>query len=147
MATKIFVNLPVTDLARARGFFTALGFAFDPRFSDDTAAGMVVSDDTFVMLLTTAKFQEFTPRPVADATRSTEVLVCLTRERREDVDDLVRRAIAAGGALHAPPKDYGFMHQHGFQDLDGHIWEVIHLDPKAASGAPESPPPRAGSKR
>lgn len=133
-ATKIFVNLPVKDLARSIGFFTKLGFRFNPRFTDETAACMVVSDDIFVMLLTEAKFREFTPRPVADATRSTEVLVALSRESRDAVDELVRHALAAGGTTYANAKDYGFMYQHGFQDLDGHIWELIYMDPKAVQG-------------
>jgi predicted lactoylglutathione lyase len=132
MATKIFVNLPVKNLARSMGFFTGLGFTFNPQFTDDTAACMVVSDDIFVMLLTEPKFKEFTPKPICDATKSTEVLVSLSRESREAVDELVRKAVAGGGTTHAASKDYGFMYQHGFQDPDGHIWELIYMDPKAA---------------
>lgn len=130
MATKIFVNLPVKNLERSTSFFTRLGFAFDPRFTDATAACMIVSDDIFVMLLTEPKFREFTPRPICDATKSTEVLVSLSRDSREAVDELVRKALAAGGTIHAEPKDYGFMYQHGFQDPDGHIWELLYMDPK-----------------
>jgi len=128
MATKIFVNLPVKDLKRSVGFFTSLGYTFNPQFTDETAACMIVSDDIFVMLLTREKFKEFTPKAVCDATKSTEVLVCLSCDSRDHVDDLVRKALAAGGTTHAEPKDHGFMYQHGFQDPDGHIWELISMD-------------------
>ena len=131
MATKIFVNLPVKDLERSKGFFGKLGYSFNPQFTDHTAACMVVSDDIFVMLLTEPKFKEFTPKPICDATRSTEVLTCLSCESRDAVSDLVGKATAAGGTTYAQPKDYGFMYQHGFQDPDGHIWELIWMDPKA----------------
>jgi uncharacterized protein len=131
MATEIFVNLPVKDLKRSMDFFTKLGFKFNPQFTDETAACMIVSDNIFVMLLTEAKFKEFTPKPICDATKSTEVLVSLSRESRGAVDELVRKALAADGTTYAEPKDYGFMYQHGFQDPDGHIWELIYMDPKA----------------
>ncbi len=131
MARKIFVNLPVKDLQKSMDFFTKLGFTFNPQFTDDTAACMIVSDDIFVMLLTEAKFKEFTPKPICDAMRSAEVLVCLSCENRDIVDELVRKALAAGGTTYAESKHYGFMYQHGFQDPDGHIWELIYMDPKA----------------
>lgn len=127
MASRIFVNLPVADLPASIAFFEALGFAFDARFTDDTAACMVVSDSIFVMLLTREKFATFTPRPVSDARRSTEVLVCLSLESREAVDALVRKAVAAGGAVVREPADHGFMYEHGFEDLDGHLWELVHM--------------------
>jgi len=92
-----------------------------------------VSEDIFVMLLSLAKFKEFTPRDICDATKSTEVLVCLTCETRDEVDTMVRKAVAAGGSTWAESKDYGFMYQHGFQDPDGHIWELIYMDPGAIS--------------
>jgi len=133
MATKIFVNLPVRDLARSVKFFAGLGYSFNPQFTDETAACMVVSEDIFVMLLTLAKFKEFTPRDICDAKKSTEVLVCLTCETRDEVDTMVRKAVDAGGTTYAESKDYGFMYQHGFQDLDGHIWELIYMDPGAIS--------------
>lgn len=129
MATRIFVNLPVRDLEQSIAFFTALGFRFDPNFTDETAACMIVSDTIFVMLLTHAKFAGFTPHPICDATRSTEVLVCLSADSRQGVDDLVRKAVAAGGGTHQPPQDHGFMYGHGFHDLDGHIWELVHMRP------------------
>jgi uncharacterized protein len=131
MSTKIFVNLPVKDLSKSMTFFKALGFHFNPQFTDETAACMVVSDDIFVMLLTEKKFREFTPKAICDATKSSEVLVCLSRESRAKVDEMVRAAVAAGGTTYSPSKDYGFMYQHGFQDPDGHIWELIYMDPAA----------------
>ena len=135
MSRKIFVNLPVKDLKKSMNFFTALGFTFNKQFTDDTAACMVVSNAIYVMLLTEAKFREFTPRPVCDATAATEVIVCLSRPSRGGVDEMVTAAVAAGGKAHAGPKDYGFMYQHGFQDPDGHIWELVHMsaDPPKAS--------------
>jgi uncharacterized protein len=131
MATKIFVNLPVKDLVRSVAFFTRLGFKFNAQFTDETATCMIVSDDIFVMLLTEAKFAEFTPKPICDASKSTEVLVALSCESRAAVDDMVRKSLAAGGTTYAESKDYGFMYQHGFQDPDGHIWELVYMDPKA----------------
>jgi len=131
MPTKIFVNLPVGDLGRSIEFFGRLGFSFDPRFTDETATCMIVSDDIFLMLLTREKFQSFTPKPVCDATQSTEVLVCLSCESRARVDELVREAIAAGATTHREAQDHGFMYEHGFQDLDGHIWELIYMAPEA----------------
>ena len=128
MATKIFVNLPVKDLKRSMEFFTKLGYRFNPQFTDETAACMVISEDIYVMLLTHVKFKEFTPKAICDSTKSTEVLICLSSESRDNVDDTVRKAVAAGGTTHAQSKDYGFMYQHGFQDLDGHIWELIYME-------------------
>ena len=131
MSTKIFVNLPVKDLNRSIDFFTRLGFTFNPQFTDETATCMVVSEDIFVMLLTHDKFKTFTPKEICDATKSTEVLVCLSLESRERVGEMVRKAVAAGGSTYNDPKDYGFMYAHGFQDLDGHIWELIYMEPSA----------------
>jgi uncharacterized protein len=133
MARKIFVNLPVKDLDRSVAFFTRLGFTFDQNFTDETATCMVVSDDIFVMLLTEAKFKTFTPKAIADATKTTEVLVCLLCESRAEVDETVRKAVAAGGTTYNEPQDHGFMYGHGFQDLDGHIWELIAMQPGAAN--------------
>lgn len=131
MARKIFVNLPVKDLNKSIDFFTKLGFAFNPQFTDDTATCMIVSEDIFVMLLTQKKFKGFTPKEICDATKSTEVLVCLSCDSRGEVDDLVRKAVGAGGSTYNEPQDHGFMYAHGFQDPDGHIWELIYMDPGA----------------
>jgi len=131
MADKIFVNLPVQNLKKSMDFFASLGFTFNQQFTDDTAACMIISDDIYTMLLTHAKFKEFTPNPICDATKSTEVLVCLSRDSRSAVDDMVRKAVAGGGKTYNQPQDHGFMYGHGFQDLDGHIWELIYMKPSA----------------
>jgi predicted lactoylglutathione lyase len=130
-ATKIFVNLPVKDLPRSKDFFAKLGYGFDAQFTDETAACMIVSEDIYVMLLTQAKFKEFTPKEICDTTNSIEVLVCLSCESRAQFDEQVRKAVAAGGTTYATAKDYGFMYGHGFQDLDGHIWELAWMDSSA----------------
>ena len=132
MARQIFVNLPVKDVARTRAFFTALGFSFNPQFSDDKALCMVIADDIYAMLLSEPFFQGFTKKPVSDATQSTEVLVALSCESVAEVDALVAKALAAGGRAPVERKDHGFMVQHGFEDLDGHQWEVFWMDPNAA---------------
>jgi len=131
MATQIFVNLPVEDLKRSIEFFTQLGFKFNPQFTDETATCMIVREHIFVMLLTRDKFKTFTPKQICDATKSTEVLVCLSVDSREKVDEMVRTAVAAGGSTYNEPQDHGFMYQHGFQDPDGHIWEIIYMEPSA----------------
>jgi predicted lactoylglutathione lyase len=131
MPTQIFVNLPVKDLNRSVEFFTRLNFTFNAQFTDETATCMIVSENIFVMLLTHDKFKTFTPKDICDATKSTEVLVCLSCESREKVDAMVRQAVAAGGTTYNAPQDHGFMYGHGFQDLDGHIWELVYMEPGA----------------
>lgn len=135
MDTKIFVNLPVKDLKKSMEFFSKIGFDFNPQFTDETAACMVVSGNIFAMLLTEEKFKTFTPKQISDATKSTEVLVGLSRESRDKVDEMVRAAVAAGGRTYKEPEDHGFMYGHGFEDLDGHIWELIYMDPVMAQSA------------
>ena len=131
MATKIFVNLPVKDLKKSMEFFRKLGYTFNAQFTDETAACMVIADDIFAMLLTEAKFKGFTPNAICDARKSTEMLVALSCDTRDRVDDTVRKAVAAGGNTYNKPQDHGFMYGHGFQDLDGHIWEVFFMEPSA----------------
>ena len=128
MSTKIFVNLPVKDLQKSIEFFTKLGFTFNPQFTDETATCMIVGESIFVMLLTHDKFKTFTPKEICDATKCTEVLVCLSSESREHLNDMVQKAVAAGGTTYKEPEDHGFMYGHGFQDLDGHIWELIYME-------------------
>ena len=135
MSKKIFVNLPVRDLKKSMDFFRTLGFTFNPQFTDQTAACMVISEDIYVMLLTENKFKTFTPKPIADATRNTEVLVCLSATSRDEVNALVRKAVAAGGSTYKEPQDHGFMYGHGFQDLDGHICELAFMEPSAIKPA------------
>ncbi len=129
MAFKIFVNLPVKDLAKSKAFFGKLGFKFNPQFTNETAASMVVSDDIYVMLLTESRFKDFTKKQIVDANTATEVLTCLSVESKEEVETLANAAIAAGGTEANHPMDYGFMMGRSFNDLDGHIWEVIWMDP------------------
>jgi len=131
MAKQIFINLPVADLPGTIAFFTALGFSFNPQWPDETATCMIVGDNIFVMLLKQDRFQTFTPKPVADAHQSTEVLLCLALDSRDEVDSMVRKAVAADGSTYNEPQDHGFMYGHGFQDLDGHIWELVYMVPQA----------------
>lgn len=131
MTTQIFVNLPIKDMQRSQAFFQALGYGFNPQFTNEQGACMVVSDTIYVMLLVEPFFQTFTGKPIADAKKSTEVLVCLSCESREAVDEMVRKAKAAGAAVPREPQDHGFMYGHGFEDLDGHIWELVYMDPDA----------------
>ncbi|RYX91716.1 MAG: glyoxalase/bleomycin resistance/extradiol dioxygenase family protein [Comamonadaceae bacterium] len=132
MNKQIFVNLPIKDMAKSQAFFKSLGYSFNPQFTNDQGACMVVSDSIFVMLLVEGFFKTFTKKAVADATKSTEVLVCLSCESREEVDALVAKALAAGGKVPNPVQDHGFMYGHGFEDLDGHQWELVWMDPNAA---------------
>jgi predicted lactoylglutathione lyase len=129
MASKIFVNLPVKDLKKSIEFFTKLGFGFNQQFTDETATCMIVTEDIFVMLLTEAKFKTFTPKEICDTKKYTEALVCLSLESRAKVDETVHKAVAAGGSTYNKPVDHGFMYAHGFQDLDGHLWELIYMEP------------------
>lgn len=135
MPTQIFVNLPVRDLAASMAFFREIGFSFDRRFTDETAACMVVEEPSiYVMLLTEEKFRSFSPHPIADAKMTTGMLIALSRPSRDAVDEIVRSAVAAGGTVYSKPQDHGFMYQHGFQDLDGHVFEVFWMDPAALAG-------------
>lgn len=129
MHQKIFVNLPVKDLQKSVDFFTSLGYRFNPQFTDETATCMMISETIFVMLLVRDKFATFTPKPICDATKSTEVLVCLSCESREAVDSMIAAAVAAGGTTYKDAQDHNFMYAHSYQDLDGHIWELIWMDP------------------
>ena len=132
MPQMIFVNLPVKDLAKSMDFFKALGFSFNPQFSDETGACMVISDTIFAMLLTHEKFAGFSPRPIADTQKTTEVLIALSRDDRAAVDAIVTAALAAGGSTFSEPQDHGFMYGRAFRDLDGHVWEAFWMDPAAA---------------
>ena len=133
MSRQMFVNLPIKNMERTQAFFTSLGFGFNPQFTNEQGACMVVSEDNnYVMLLVEPFFQGFTNKPITDATQGTEVLICLSCESREEVDDLVKKALAAGGTAPMPPQDHGFMYGHGFTDLDGHMWELMHMDMSAA---------------
>jgi uncharacterized protein len=132
MAMMTFVNLPVKDLGEATEFFSDIGFAFDPQFTDETATRMIVSDNTSVMLCAEPTFEGFvSPQGIADTSQTREVIVGLSTESREQVDELTDKALAAGAQALGKPEDQGFMYMRGFLDLDGHQWSFIHMDMSA----------------
>ena|SRR5687768_1101265 len=131
MATKIFVNLPVRDLGNSIGFFKNLGFSFNPQFTDETAACMVISDDIYAMLLSYSKFSQFTKKEISDSSKTTEVIIALSAESKEKVSETIEKALKAGATEPMAANDYGFMYQRSFQDLDGHLWEVLWMDQAA----------------
>ncbi|MEV7419369.1 VOC family protein [Streptomyces sp. NPDC089919] len=133
-ATMIFVNLPVKDLEASKAFWGKVGYSFNPQFTDDTAACMVISDTIFAMLLTEAKFEEFATKPVADASKTTEVMTALSCQSREEVDRIAEAALGAGGVEPRPVQDLGFMYGRAFEDLDHHVWELVWMDPAAVQG-------------
>lgn len=135
-STKVFINLHVKDLDASKAFYEALGYSINLQFTNELASAIVISDDIYVMLLTEPFFKSFTTKEVADATKTTEVINSLSAESREAVDDVVRKAAAAGGRIYNEPRDHGWMYQHGFEDLDGHIWEYAYMD---ASQLPANP--------
>lgn len=127
MSTQIFINLPVADIAKSTAFFNALGYSLNPQFTNDTAVCIMVSDTVSLMLLTHARFRDFTPKAICDTSKAVEVLLNLRCESREQVDGLVAKAIAAGGSTYDKPEDDGFMYSHSFVDLDGHGWGLFHM--------------------
>jgi hypothetical protein len=139
MSKLIFVNLPVADLPAAKAFYEAIGATNEPRFTDETAACMVFSETIHVMLLTHDKFRQFTPKAIADARETSEVLICISADSREAVDDITERALAAGGREPREPQDYGFMYGRSFEDPDGHIWEPMWMDVESAMAAMAEP--------
>lgn len=128
MATKIFINLPVKNLSKSVTFFTQLGFTFNPQFTDEQATCMIISENIFAMLLVEERFKDFTKKPIADATKSTEVLIALDAASRAEVDTMIRNAVNAGGSTYSEPQDHGWMYGHSFADLDGHQWEILYMD-------------------
>ena len=136
MSRMLFPNLAVEDLDRAVAFFTGLGFTFDERFTDDTATAMVVNEQAVVMLLTKAKFAEFTTRELADPEKQTEAIIALSAESREDVDEFAEKALELGGSPAKEPMDLGFMYGRSFHDPDGHHWEIFWMDPAALERSP-----------
>jgi uncharacterized protein len=131
MSRMMFVNLPVKDLSKSVDFFTQLGFEFNPRFTDENATCMVVSEQAFVMLLVEDFFKTFTDKEIADPVTTTEAIFALSAETRQEVDELVDKAVAAGGRPAGAVQDEDFMYGRSFQDLDGHLWELIWMDPSA----------------
>lgn len=134
MATKIFVNLPVKDLDKSIAFFTNLGFSLNPQFTDEKAACMVISDSIFTMLLTEPYFQTYTKKVVSDAKISTEVLIALDTNSKEEVQQIIAKAEKAGATIYNEPQDHGWMYVHSFADLDGHQWEFIYMDQSQLAG-------------
>ncbi|HTF04912.1 MAG TPA: VOC family protein [Bacteroidia bacterium] len=128
MAQSIFLNIPVKDLAKSMDFFTKLGFTFNMQFTDDTAACMIIGENIYSMLLTEKKFREFTTKEITDTAKTAEMIIAISAESNAKVDEMVTNAIKAGGTETGSPKDYGFMYQRSFQDLDGHLWEVLYMD-------------------
>ncbi|MFE2141459.1 VOC family protein [Streptomyces sp. NPDC059456] len=134
MPTMIFVNLPVRDIDAAKAFWGKLGYSFNPQFSDEKTGCLVISDTIFAMLMTEERFKDFATKEVADATKTTEVMLALSAESREQVDEVVGAALAAGGTEPRPAQDLGFMYGRAFEDLDGHVWEYVWMDPAAVQG-------------
>jgi predicted lactoylglutathione lyase len=141
MAKQLFVNLPVKDLKRSVEFFTKLGFTFNPQFTDENGTCMIISENIFAMLLAEPFFKTFIKKEISDATKTTEVLLALSVDNRAQVEELIGKAKSAGATLPTEPKDYGFMYQHGFQDLDGHLWEVFYMDEKAMAAQQQQQKP------
>ena len=131
MKTQLYVNLPVKDLKRSVEFFTQLGFTFNPQFTNENATCLIISEHISAMLLVEEFFKTFTKKEIADTRKTTEVILALAVENRAQVDDLIGKAVKAGASTPAEPKDYGFMYQHSFQDLDGRLWEVFYMDEAA----------------
>lgn len=129
MPRMLFVNLPVADVAASRKFFDTLGFEFNEQFSDDETFSMVLNDQAIVMMLSEAKFRGFIADDIADTSKNREVLLAVSAESREGVDELTDAAVAAGGSDWMPAQDHGFMYGRSFRDLDGHVWEVVWMDP------------------
>ena len=134
MATKIFVNLPVKNLDKSKEFFGKLGHTFNPQFTDEKAACMVISEDIYAMLLTEPFFKTFISKEITDTSKSTEMLICLSADSREQVDELYEKAVAAGAKTPRDKNDMGFMYNVSFEDLDGHTWEIMWMDPAAIQG-------------
>lgn len=128
MTTQMYLNLPVKDLERSIGFFRKLGFNFNPQFTDDNATCMIVGDNIFVMLLVEKFFNTFTKKEICDPTKSTEALIGLSVDSRDNVDKMVKKAVDAGGTVYSEPQDHGWMYGHSFADLDGHQWEIFYMN-------------------
>ena len=131
MAKQIFINLPVKDISKSISFFKKLGFKFNPRFTDDKAACMIIGENIFAMLLLEKFFKTFTKKEIADAKKTTEVLIAIDTKSRKEVNEMIKKAVDAGGSIYNKPQDHGSMYGHSFADLDGHQWEVLYMDETA----------------
>ena len=134
MPKQIFVNLPVKNLEKTKAFFSSIGYSFNAQFTDEKAACMVISNEIYVMLLTEPFFKTFISKEVADANKTTEVIISLSADSKQHVDEIIGKAVNAGAITPRAAQDYGFMYQHGFQDPDGHLWEYVYMDPSAVQG-------------
>ncbi len=128
MAKKIFINLPVTDLKKAMSFYAKIGFANNPQFTDETAACMVLTEEIYLMLLTHAKFAQFTKKEIANTSKTVAVINSLSVDTLAEVNAMIENAVKGGGNEANEPRDFGFMQQRSFEDLDGHLWEVFYMD-------------------
>ena len=131
MITKFFVNLPVKDLNKTVEFFTKLGFTFNPQFTDENATCMIVGNDIFVMLLVEKFFKTFTKKEISDVSKNTEVIVAVSTQSREEVDQMMEKVVGAGGKESRDPQDHGWMYGRSFEDIDGHLWEIFYMDESA----------------
>ncbi|WP_348811142.1 VOC family protein [Flavobacterium maritimum] len=131
MVSKIFVNVAVKDVQKSIAFFKEIGFTFNPQFTDENAACMIISSNIFAMLVIEKRFKDFTKKEICDARKNTEVLLALDVESREKVDEIIQKAVNAGGSIYMEAQDYGWMYSHNFEDLDGHQWEIFYMDESA----------------
>ena len=131
MATKVFINLSVENLDKSIDFFTTLGFTFNPQFTDENAACMIIAENIFAMLILKNRFRDFTKKEICDASEFTEVLIAIDAESREKVDEMIKTAVASGGSIYMESQDHGWMYTHSFADPDGHQWEVLYMEEKA----------------
>jgi uncharacterized protein len=128
VTTKIFLNLPVRDLNKTIEFFTKLGFKFNPQFTDENATCMIVGEDIFVMLLVEKFFRTFTKKEISDTSKNTEMIVALSMENKEKVDQMINKVVQAGGKESREAQDHGWMYGRSFEDINGHLWEVFYMD-------------------
>ncbi len=139
MGTKLFLNLPVKDLKRSMEFFSKLGFTFNPQFTDDKAACMIIGEDNYIMLVVEKFFQTFTPKKICDTRTNAETIVALSWESRDKIDETVRTALAAGGKTYPESQqDHGYMYERGFQDVDGHLWALFYMDMSKVPAHPQA---------
>ncbi|WP_269938434.1 VOC family protein [Arthrobacter sp. HY1533] len=138
MPTQVFINLPTSDLDRSKAFFEGVGWRIEPNFTDQNAACVVVDEGIFLMILTKKFYETFTDKPIVDPATAIQVQTALSRDSREDVDAIMEKALASGGAEPRPAQEYGFMYSRDFEDPDGNLFSAVWMDPKAAEQGPEA---------
>lgn len=129
MSRMLFVNLPIANLKKSVEFFTGIGFTFNPQFTSEDTTCMIINEQAFVMLLEKKRFSDFVTKPISDATKQTECLMAISCDSRAAVEEMMKKVISLGGKAHKPPQDMGFMYSHSFEDLDGHVWEPLWMNP------------------